>query len=134
MAATPGNQHTFGVSMVERFLSAAGWTVQTEMSGDLHAIVDAAKGHWFAIAGLTAGSDSQIGSLTSTIAALRHRSRNTQIKIMVGGPMFTANPDLAIEVGADATAVNAPAAVLVAQKLFDLVELEGRSRTEAPFC
>ena len=131
MAATPGNQHTFGVSMVERFLSAAGWSVQTEMSGNLDDIVDAAKCHWFAIAGLTAGSDSQIEGLTSTIAALRLRSRNKQIKIMVGGPMFTVDPHLAIDVGADGTAVNAPAAVLVAQKLFDLVELEERSRGEA---
>jgi MerR family transcriptional regulator, light-induced transcriptional regulator len=41
---------------------------------------------------------------------------------MVGGPMFTANPELAVTVGADATAPNAPTAVLVTQKLFDLAE------------
>ena len=39
---------------------------------------------------------------------------------MVGGPMFTADPALAHDVGADATAPNAPSAVIVAQKLFDL--------------
>ena len=49
-----------------------------------------------------------------------------RIAVMVGGPMFSANPHLAIEVGADDTAVNAPAAVLVAQKLFDLGELRER--------
>lgn len=39
---------------------------------------------------------------------------------MVGGPPFCESPDLAARVGADATAVNAPAAVLLAQRLFDL--------------
>ncbi|MFX4404351.1 hypothetical protein ABTA52_18530, partial [Acinetobacter baumannii] len=30
MAMTPGDQHFFGVTMVERFLEASGWKVQTE--------------------------------------------------------------------------------------------------------
>jgi len=46
------------------------------------------------------------------------------IGIMVGGPVFTANPELALEVGADSTAINAPTAVLLAQKLFDEVVLK----------
>jgi methanogenic corrinoid protein MtbC1 len=58
------------------------------------------------------------------IAELRRHSKNRRIGIMVGGPMFAANPNLAIEIGADATAVNAPAAVIVAQRLFDAAELE----------
>jgi hypothetical protein len=34
MAMTPGDQHYFGVTMVERFLLASGWKVQTETGGD----------------------------------------------------------------------------------------------------
>jgi methanogenic corrinoid protein MtbC1 len=66
------------------------------------------------------GSASQLGGLADTITKLRAKSLNSAIGIMVGGPAFTENPRLADEVGADATAPNAPAAVLVAQKLFDL--------------
>lgn len=120
MAMTPGDQHFFGVTMVERFLLAAGWKVQTELSGTADDIVAAASRNWFAVVGLTMGSDRMIDTLRSTIAQVRERSRNPAIGVMVGGPMFTANPSLAQEVGADATAPNAPAAVLVAQKLFDL--------------
>jgi len=47
---------------------------------------------------------------------------------MVGGPMFTANPELASKVGADATAPTAPAAVLVAQKLFDQMAISDGTR------
>jgi methanogenic corrinoid protein MtbC1 len=120
MAVTPGNQHFFGVSMVERFLLAAGWQVRTDLSGTCEEIAGAARNGWFAVAGLTAGSDRQLDGLRSTIVALRAQSLNPAIGIMVGGPMFTANPGLASQVGADATAPNAPTAVLAAQRLFDL--------------
>ena len=33
MAITPGDQHYFGVAMVERFLLAAGWQVRTQLEG-----------------------------------------------------------------------------------------------------
>ena len=120
MAMTPGDQHYFGITMVERFLLAAGWQVQTDFSGTIEDIVDAVRRTWFAVVGLTAGSERQLDSLTATIAQVRLHSQNAAIGVMVGGPMFTANPALAQQVGADATAPNAPAAVLVAQKLFDL--------------
>ena len=120
MAMTPGDQHYFGVTMVERFLLASGWQVRTELTGTSQDIADVAKKTWFAIVGLTAGSERQLESLRATIAQIRRESRNQAIGVMVGGPMFTANPLLAQEVGADATAPNAPSAVIVAQKLFDL--------------
>lgn len=120
MAMTPGDQHFFGITMVERFLTAAGWQVRTELEGTSQDIAKVAKQHWFAVVGLTAGSERQLESLRTTIAQIRRESRNQAIGVMVGGPMFTANPDLARDVGADDTAPNAPAAVLVAQKLFDL--------------
>ncbi len=120
MATAPGNQHSFGIAMVEQFLSAAGWQVHIEISSTPDQIVQAANHDWFAVIGLTAASDGQLDALTSVIAQLRARSRNRNVGIMVGGPMFTSMPALASQVGADATAPNAAAAVLVAQKLFDL--------------
>jgi methanogenic corrinoid protein MtbC1 len=132
MAMTPGNQHTFGVTMVEKFLLAAGWRVRTDVSGTCREIVENVQEHWFAVAGLAAGSNGQIEALTSTIAELRRQSKNPHIGVMVGGPMFIENPGLAIEVGADATAVNAPTAVLVAQKLFDAAELKRDAADQSP--
>lgn len=120
LATTPGNQHSLGVSMIDRLLSAAGWQVQTEYSGEAEEIVKAARGNWFAVIGLTAGSDRQLDALKSVIVQLRDHSKNAAVGVLVGGPMFTENPQLAAEVGADATARNAPAAVLAAQKLFDI--------------
>lgn len=120
MAAAPGNQHSFGGAMVEKFLQAGGWDVRISTAETADAIADAAKGDWFAVVGLTMGSATQIAGLTEAIGKLRAQSLNPAIGVMVGGPAFTENPALAVQVGADATAPNAPAAVLVAQKLFDL--------------
>ncbi len=128
MATTPGNQHSFGASMVERLLSAAGWQVDAEYSGEAGEIISAVRRNWFAVIGLTAGSDRQLEALESVIVQVRRESQNTAIGVLVGGPMFTENPALATEVGADATAPNAAAAVLAAQKLFDLAVRDWDSR------
>jgi len=131
LATTPGDQHQFGVAMIEQFLIGAGWNVQMELSGKLDDIVDAARHSWFAVAGLTAATDEQLAPLAATIAALRQQSKNRAIAIMVGGPVFVAHPELAKTVGADATARNAAAAVLVAQKLFDQAALMRIVETQA---
>lgn len=120
MATTPGNQHSFGASMIERLLSAAGWQVDAEYSGNADEIINAVRRSWFAVIGLTAGSDGQLEALKSIIVEIRKASQNEAIGIMVGGPMFTENPAMASAMGADATAPNAPTAVIAAQKLFDL--------------
>jgi MerR family transcriptional regulator, light-induced transcriptional regulator len=119
MALAPGNQHSFGATMIDRLLFASGWQVQTEYSGVTEDIVSAVQENWFAVVGLTAGSDLQLDSLNSVIVEIRRASQNAHVGILVGGPMFTENPALVYAVGADATAPNAPAAVLAAQKLFD---------------
>ncbi|HTI30655.1 MAG TPA: cobalamin B12-binding domain-containing protein [Sphingomonas sp.] len=120
MAASPGDQHSFGVRMVERFLTAAGWAVQTEVSASVDELADVVQGKWFAVIGLTAGSERQYDTMKALIETLRAQSMNRGVGIMVGGPMFTSDPSLAVQVGADATAPNAPTAVLAAQKLFDI--------------
>ncbi|WP_421852804.1 cobalamin B12-binding domain-containing protein [Novosphingobium sp.] len=124
MAVTPGDQHYFGASMVERFLSAAGWGVETAFDRSAEDIAQAAHAQWFAVAGLTVGSERSLPRLEETIRLIRRHSRNQMIGVMVGGPLFTADPALALEVGADGTAANAPAAVLMAQKLFDEIALK----------
>ena len=127
MATAPGNQHSFGASMIEKLLSAAGWQVEVEYSGDVNQLVEAVSGNWFAVVGLTAGSDAQLEELKSAIVQVRQHSKNPLAGVLVGGPMFTQNPELAAIMGADATAPNAPTAVLAAQKLFDMAAPAKRS-------
>jgi methanogenic corrinoid protein MtbC1 len=118
LANTPGEQHSFGLSMVKKFLGAAGWWVD-QPSWTEEEISTLVASQWFAVAGLALSTDARVNELSSVIRLIRAEYRNPAIGIMVGGPLFTERPDLVATVGADGSAVNAPAAVVLAQRLFD---------------
>lgn len=54
------------------------------------------------------------------IEAARGASRNRDLIVMVGGPLFIENPELVALVGADATARDAKEAVLRADAMVPL--------------
>ncbi len=113
-------KHSFGVSMVEKFLRAGGWRVHSERGAILGQVPSLMTTDWFAVAGLTIGTQERLDDLAAIIRSIRQNSLNPCIGIMVGGPPFSEHPELAARVGADATAIDAPTAVLLAQKLFDI--------------
>lgn len=49
------------------------------------------------------------------IRAIRGVSRNRAVGVLVGGPVLVGRPELALSVGADATAADGPQAVLRAE-------------------
>lgn len=113
----PGEQHTFGLSMVFTFFLQAGWDAWTgpvESSGDLRAMV---RNQHVAMLGFSLACDERLDAVRTEIRAVRNASRNPGIVIMVGGPGFTANPLLAAQVGADGTATDGRQAVLQAALL-----------------
>jgi methanogenic corrinoid protein MtbC1 len=58
-----------------------------------------------------------MAALPSMIAALRNVSRNSRLCVMVGGRVFSEDPELAAHVGADGTARDAKLALEVADRL-----------------
>jgi methanogenic corrinoid protein MtbC1 len=120
LVSTPGEQHSFGVAMLDKFLRAGGWTVHVERPKTPADVGAAVASGWFAVAGLSLSSETHLDVMEETIATIRRRSRNRAIGVMVGGSLFNEREGLAAGVGADATAANAPAVVLLAQKLFDI--------------
>ncbi len=120
MVTLADEQHSFGATMVETFLRAGGWSVRSLHGASPGLITDIVSSEWFAVAGLTVGSSIQFDDLAATIRCIRAQSCNPAIAIMVGGPPFIEDAESVTRVGADATAINAPAAVIVAQRLFDL--------------
>lgn len=120
MVTLADEKHSMGVTMVETFLEAGGWAVRSLHRGSIEQIQAAVRNEWFAVVGLTVGSTSHLPQLASTIRAIRAQSCNPAIGVMVGGPPFAGQNNIVAEVGADATAANAPTAVLLAQRLFDI--------------
>jgi len=125
LMGAPGELHTFGVALVEQFLQVAGWQVVSGLASSPSQISNLVSSTWFDVVGLTLSCETRLDRLTASIQSIREVSRNRSVGIMVGGPVFLDKPELVERVGADASAVDAPTAVLLAQRLLD-ISLENR--------
>lgn len=115
----PGEQHTFGLSMVAEFFRRGGWDVVCDLDARAIDPVGLVRGEWFDVIGISAGVDARVDWLKSGIAAVRHASRNRAIGVMVGGPIFSADPARVGAVGADATASDGRQAPVLAEQLLN---------------
>jgi methanogenic corrinoid protein MtbC1 len=113
----PGDQHSFGVVMIEDFFRRAGWQTSSAPTSTLAEVVALVSREWFELIGLTVSYEAHIDTLPDIIAALRNKSKNPALLVMVGGRIFTEQPGLAARVGADGTAPDGKQAVLSAEKL-----------------
>ena len=113
----PGDQHTFGLAMVAEFFSRSGWEVA---SGNIHSptnAVDMARSEWFDVIGFSVGSETRLDWLRDCIRTVRQVSRNKNVGIMVGGPVFSEHPEYVELVGADCTAADGKDAPVQAENL-----------------
>lgn len=127
LMCAPEEQHTFGVRMVEQFLRRADWTVSVELTSSQEEIAALVASEWFGVVGLTLSNERRIDQLAVAIRSVRNASCHRSIGVMVGGPVFLEHPELVAQVGADASAVDAPTAVLLAQRLLDLAVVSGKT-------
>ncbi len=116
----PGEQHSFGAMMVAEFFRRAGWSVWSGPFADNDDLLGLVAGEWFGMVGLSAAGEIRFAGLSQLIRAIRRVSRNRSVRIMVGGPLFNAQPDLACRVGADATATDGRIAVARAERMLAL--------------
>ncbi|MDX2235686.1 MAG: cobalamin-dependent protein [Hyphomonadaceae bacterium] len=123
-AVAPGDQHTFGLLVIEEFFRRAGWRTWCEPRGTAEDLAQMVGGQWYDLFGLSVSSESHLDQVTAIITSVRRCSKNKAIRIMVGGRVFTENPELVARVGADATASDGTQAVTVAEGA--VRQLEGR--------
>ncbi|RTL45723.1 MAG: cobalamin B12-binding domain-containing protein [Burkholderiales bacterium] len=114
MAAVPGSQHTFGVTMVAEFFSRAGWDVVCEPRASWQDLRSRSSREWFDVFGLSVSASDSLALVASAILDIRRAAANPQLFVMVGGPLAASMPDLARRCGADAMASDAPSAVAAA--------------------
>jgi methanogenic corrinoid protein MtbC1 len=114
-AAAPGEQHTFGLAIIEEFFRRAGWRTWTEVTGSIRETVSAAQAHDFDLFGVTASGDAHLDQIATMIMSVRRASRNRDISVLVGGRLFNERPELVAMVGADGMASDAREAVLKAE-------------------
>jgi methanogenic corrinoid protein MtbC1 len=119
LAAAPNERHSFGLAMVAAFFRQAGWFVRLEGALSDVDLAQEVKRNWFAVIGISESDETRLNELAALIRTLRRVSRNAAVRIMVGGPLFTHKPELARQVGADATAFDGRQAVQQAQRFLD---------------
>ncbi|MGE0594866.1 MAG: B12-binding domain-containing protein [Hyphomonadaceae bacterium] len=114
-APAPGEQHTFGIVIIEEFFRRSGWRTWTELSGAPEEVVGAVQAHRFDVFGMTVSSDDRLDQIAPMIMSIRRASRNRDINVMVGGRLFLERPELVAKIGADTMASDAKEAVLKAE-------------------
>ncbi len=118
MFAQPSDeQHSFGLSMVAEFFRREGWDVFGVVGGAPEDPTVRVRKEWADVIGFSIGSERRLDWLQARIAEVRTASRNPDVVVMVGGPIFTLHPEWVAQVGADATARDARDAPRVAARL-----------------
>lgn len=103
LVSMPGDQHSFGIHMVQAFFRKAGWTTHGghQTSDEL---IKAVRREHIDCVGLSVSCDVAAQPLPKLISKLRAASLNRQLRVMVGGRYFLDHPTAVGSVGADATA------------------------------
>jgi methanogenic corrinoid protein MtbC1 len=124
-AMMPGDQHRLGLQMVVEFFRNSGWEAHAldEVCGE--PLLDLVEGAGFDLVGLSINQDSQVEALVPLVDSLRARSANPGLLVMVGGAILRERPELAFLIGADATAADAPTAVVRAEAILRARDLTG---------
>ncbi|MEM9057096.1 MAG: cobalamin-dependent protein, partial [Pseudomonadota bacterium] len=113
----PGEQHTFGHIMVVEFFRRAGWNVWSGAPHTDDEILDVVAQHQFSVIGLSVSADRHLERLPPLIANVRKRSANKDIKVLVGGRVFSEVDRQPSDYGADASAPDGNDAVRIAAEL-----------------
>lgn len=111
------DQHVFGVVMVAEFFRNAGWWVSSEPGASTDELQHLLQSQHFDVIGLSAARSTVIQEISTQISVLRGASKNADLKVLVGGRLFSEDPELAGTVGADAFAGDAKTAAAIGEKL-----------------
>ena len=115
----PGEQHTFGLSIVLDYFTCAGWDARLGPAGSRADALALVRKERTELVGLSFACDDFVPQARVLVTQLRDASANKRLIVMVGGPAFTSDPGLAAAIGADATATDGHGAVLCANDLLN---------------
>ena len=104
--SAPGEQHTFGLFVLEDQFRRAGWRTWLDAAATQEDAAGAVSRSWFDVFGVSATTDVPPERIRALVARVRRASRNPHLFVLAGGGLFTADPALAGSVGADAMAAS----------------------------
>lgn len=116
----PGEQHSLGTLMVAECFLRAGWGAEVLMEPTQAELTAKIVNEHYDMVGLTISKDCPTGTLTGLIRTIRSVSRNSGIRIMIGGRFVNMQTELVDQCGADGSAVDAVSAVQFANRMVPL--------------
>ncbi|MBX7483529.1 cobalamin B12-binding domain-containing protein [Qipengyuania qiaonensis] len=122
-APLPGDQHSFGALIVDEIFARSGWDSEALIDPERRELLRLISEKPYDLVGLTITSDCNSGALSKLISAIRTVSANPQTRVLIGGRAVNENPGLLAEAGADGTAVDAEAALKLANRLVESARL-----------
>lgn len=115
LAPAPGEQHLFGLSVVDDAFRRAGWEVDCCGFGEESEVIRLATVNHYQIIGVSVSVDRHLPDIVTIVQKLRAKSLNRSVIVMAGGSMVTRSPERAADAGFDMLAVDAPSAVRLAE-------------------
>jgi MerR family transcriptional regulator, light-induced transcriptional regulator len=109
----PGENHSFGLRLVQEFLLRESWTVTNNPVEDIAALELLVAQDYYDVVGLSLSGETLINTCISSIRCIRTKSKNPHIKIIVGGQLFAERPELIERCGADGYGADAPSCVAI---------------------
>lgn len=117
LVPAPGEQHTFGLFVIETFLHRAGWQVDTLPAFDADEVRRYLTTNTVQLIGISLSCERFLEGASSAITTFRQQVEEHDVVVMAGGALFHSQPKLVEEIGANATANDAKEAVRKANSL-----------------
>lgn len=114
LSCTPGENHTFGVTMVADFFRRYGWQVSNLCGLSTEFILSRLESTHYSAVGFSLHNEYNYDELQALIHQVRAKSCNPEILIMVGGDYFSRFPNQVRVIGADCGATDGRQAVIKA--------------------
>ncbi len=124
LGGAPGEQHLFGISMIEEFFRNRGWNTTSLIGCEDTTVIDVVAHQHMDVIALSCSCSGLVEPLADEINKIKKHSQNKDIIVMVGGYVFQQDSKLVEQVGADHTANDAWRSV----KLLDQLDWKNMQR------
>lgn len=106
LVPAPGEQHTFGLLVVEEFLRKAGFDVWTHLASDGDSTMDLLARTPFDVIGISIARLESVAATRKFLAQARKVSLNAALFVMAGGAAIASGDVTAEMLGCDAVSVD----------------------------
>jgi methanogenic corrinoid protein MtbC1 len=97
----PESQHSLGTLILSNYFIHSGWRVYRPENTSMKSISQEIESQSHDAIAISVSCDEQLQQLPNTISALRGKSKNPKIKVLIGGPLYNKAPEKFTHIEAD---------------------------------